>query len=328
LCLLQSAAPRRGLTAAPQVAAAYDAVLNADFDRMPEVLAATCGPAPAVACLGLGALATWWDIQLDPQSRALDARFSQQVEAAIDAARAWADREPERAEAWFYLGAALGARSQWKVLREERLSAARDGKRIKEALERALTLDPALHDAEFGIGVYRYYAGVAPAYFRWLRWLLLLPGGNRAEGLAQMQRASREAIVVRAEADYQLHVAYLWYERRFAEALAIVVDLQSRYPRNALFRHLEAEIRSVYFSDAAGSLAASETLLDLARTRRVHRAGLAEVRALLNIAVQSDRLGQRARARAALDALLALSPRAPVDAVARARELARRWSSR
>ena len=44
----------------------------------------------------------------------------------------------ERAEAWFYLGAAYGARVQWRVLREQRLAAARDGKRIKESLERAL----------------------------------------------------------------------------------------------------------------------------------------------------------------------------------------------
>ncbi|MCC7033638.1 MAG: hypothetical protein IT179_12490 [Acidobacteria bacterium] len=321
-------APVRGLTAADRVAAAYDAVLNADFDRMPEVLEATCGPAPRVACLGLRALGTWWEIQLDPESRALDARFSREVEAAIDGTRDWASREPERAEAWFYLGAALGARSQWKILRKERLSAARDGKQIKEALERALALDPGMHDAEFGIGVYRYYAGVAPAVFRWLRWLLLLPGGDRVEGLRQMERASRQGVIVRAEADYQRHVAYLWYERRFREALDLIVDLVSRYPRNPLFRQIDADIRSVYFSDAAGSLASSEILRELARTKRVNRAALAEVRALLNIAVQRDRLGDRPGAIEALQALLARTPTAPVDAVARARQLARAWSAR
>lgn len=320
--------PHPGLTAAPQVAKAYDAVLDADFDRIAHVLEETCGPAPPVVCLTLRALATWWDIQLDPGNHVMDARFSSEIETAIAEAGAWTEGEPERAEAWFYLGAALGARSQWKVLRKERLSAARDGKRIKEALGRALALDPAMHDAEFGIGLYRYYAGVAPAYFRWLQWLLLLPGGNRAEGLAEMQRASREGVIVRSEADYQLHVAYLWYERRFREALDLIVGLQVRYPRNPLFRHLDAEIRGGYFSDAAGSLASSEILLDLARAKRVNRAGLAEVRALLNIAVQRDRLGDREGARAALDTLLALSPRVPVDAVARARRLARAWSPR
>lgn len=46
--------------------------------------------------------------------------------------------------AWGYLGAAYGARAQWRVLRLERLPAARDGKRIKESLERALELVRAL----------------------------------------------------------------------------------------------------------------------------------------------------------------------------------------
>jgi hypothetical protein len=68
------------------------------------------------------------------------------------------------------------------VLRRERLSAARDGKRIKEALERALTLDPRLQEAYFGIGLYHYYADVAPTAAKMLRWLLLLPGGDKAQG--------------------------------------------------------------------------------------------------------------------------------------------------
>ena len=72
---------------------------------------------------------------------------------------------------------------QWRVLRVERLAAARDGKRIKEALERRHRARPALDDAYFGVGLYKYYADVAPAAAKFLRWLLLLPGGDRGEGL-------------------------------------------------------------------------------------------------------------------------------------------------
>ena len=69
---------------------------------------------------------------------------------------------PPRAEAWFYLGASYGARAQWRSMRGEQLAAARDGKRIKESLERAVALDPSMHDARFGVGLYQYYADVAP----------------------------------------------------------------------------------------------------------------------------------------------------------------------
>jgi len=320
--------PIPGLTAAAKVARAYDAVLNLDADHLPALLAETCGPAPPVACLGLTAMATWWDIQLDPQSTALDPQFSREVNAALVEAQAWTVREPERAEAWFYQGVALGARGQWKILRGESLAAARDGKRIREVLERALALDPTMDDAAFGIGVYRYYAAITPTYLRWLRWLLALPGGDRAGGLAQMERTSRSGQIVGAEADYQLHLAYLWYERRFEEALAIVQDLQRRYPGNPLFRHLEASITDVYFHDTQRSLALSESLLAAAERGEVNRPGIAAVRARLNIAVQLDRLGDRDRARATLDALLSRAPAAPIDAVTRARALKRAWLPR
>ena len=86
----------------------------------------------------------------------------------------------------YSMGGAYGARGQWRVLRGQVLSAARDGKRIKDALERSLALDPALLDAYFGIGLYHYYAAVAPTAAKMLRWLLLLPGGDRATGLREM----------------------------------------------------------------------------------------------------------------------------------------------
>ena len=46
-----------------------------------------------------------------------------------------------------------------------------------------------LDDAYFGIGLYQYYADVAPAAAKVLRFLLMLPGGDKTEGLARMQRA-------------------------------------------------------------------------------------------------------------------------------------------
>jgi hypothetical protein len=280
------ALPRTGITAAAEVARAYDLILDADFDQVEKTLPATCPPAPAVACLGLKALSLWWQIQLDPDSRSLDAAFLSAANAAIVEAERFTDEEPARAEAWFYVGAAYGVRSQFRVYRVQRLAAARDGKRIKHALEKALALDPGMHDAEFGIGMYRYYAGVAPAIFRFLRFLLLMPGGDRAGGLAQLERASRLGLLVRGEAQFQIHVLYLWYEHKSREALAIIRGMQQRYPHNPLFHQIEAEILDDYFHDHAASLKASEHLLSLAQSRAVFRADIAERVARRNIAKQ------------------------------------------
>src|SRR5204862_3750258 len=142
------------------------------------------------------------------------ATLNARAAAAIAASEAWTSREPQRGEAWFYLAGAHAPLVQWRALRGQWLAAAREGGKIKTALERALALDPTLTDAYFGIGLYHYYADVAPAALKMLRWLLLLPGGDRDQGLREMLQARDGGALLRGEADYQLHWIYLWYEHQ------------------------------------------------------------------------------------------------------------------
>jgi hypothetical protein len=178
--------PQQGLTGGSQIARTYNAILDARFTTIPALLRETCPPAPAEVCTLLEAVAQWWRIQLDPNDISHDAAFHARVEEAIEGITRWTERAPEAGEAFFYLGGAYGARAQWRVLRGERLAAARDGKRIKDALEQSLMLDPTLQDAYFGIGLYHYYADVAPVAAKVVRWLLLLPGGDKEAGLREM----------------------------------------------------------------------------------------------------------------------------------------------
>ena len=219
------------------------------------------------------AVSVWWQIALDPESTAARRPVcSGRSDTAIANAEAWTAREPERAEAWFARGAAYGARAQWRVLRRERLAAARDGKRIKEALERALALDPLLHDAKFGLGMYRYYADVAPAALRLLRWLLLLPGGDRAGGLQADDRGARsrarDARRSRVSTPPDLSLVRTAFARRAAGASRSA----ARYPRNPLFQLAEAEIHDVYFHDRDASERTLRSLIALADLGRVNAA--------------------------------------------------------
>jgi tetratricopeptide (TPR) repeat protein len=305
-----------GLRGEAGLTRAYAAILDADFTHVDDALARACGPAPIEACHVLEATALWWRIQLDPVSTALDDEFSASVERAIRSTEAWTIRTPGDAEAWFYLGGAYAARVQWRVLRDEKLAAARDGKRIKEALERALELDPDLDDAYFGIGMYRYYADVAPAAARFLRFLLLLPGGDREEGLAQMLRARTHGRLLQGEADYQLHILYLWYEKDTARALTLLRGLQQDYPRNPLFPIQIAEIEDVYEHDITASLATWRGLLARARADRVHLPPLAEVRARFGIAGHLETLAETDEALEQLDEIIARTPEAPYSALA------------
>jgi tetratricopeptide (TPR) repeat protein len=322
--VLISPAAAQELTGQSQLRRVYDAIFDARFDEVPQLLARTCPPAPAEACQLLDAVGVWWQIQLDPASLGHDTQFQSRIDAAIASADAWTRRDPERAEAWFYLGGAYGARAQWKVLRRERLGAARDGKRIKDALERALALDPRLQEAYFGIGLYHYYADVAPAAAKMLRWLLLLPGGDKTQGMQEMMRARAHAALLGDEADYQLHVIYLWYEKQPQRALELLTGLRDRHPRNPLFPQLIAQVQDVYLHDLPASLRTWRTLLDAARARRTAYSELAEMRSRLGIASVLERLNDDTGAIEQLRAVIAAKPLAPFGAYADAqRELTR-----
>ena len=295
---------------------AYEFIMEARFDQADAELRRACGPAPAEACSVLEATALWWRIQLDPESRSLDAAFTAAADRAVRGAEAWTEREPQDPEAWFYLGGAYGARVQWRVLRGEKVAAARDGKQIKHALERALALEPGLDDAYFGLGMYKYYADVAPAAARILRFLLLLPGGDREEGLREMLRARRRGRLLQGEADYQLHLIYLWYERQPRRALELLHGLQARYPANPLFRTQIAHIQYAYEHDILASLHTWRSLLAAAREQRANSASLAEVQARLGAAQLLDALHLTDDAVEQLQAVTALKPQAPYSSLA------------
>jgi tetratricopeptide (TPR) repeat protein len=301
---------------APALARCYDAILDARFADADAEIAKACGPAPPETCALMRANGLWWQIQMNPNDRSKDRAFESQIDRVIDQVAQWTTRDPNRADAWFFLGAAYGLRVQFRVLRTERIAAARDGKRIKDSLERALSLDPTLQDAYFGIGLYHYYAGIAPAILKILAWLLALPGGDRAQGLREMWRARNRGDLLRGEADYQLQLIDLWYEGKPDEALTLLEGLRAAYPHNPLFLQSIADLQSVYHHDYAASLQTWHALDALARDGRVAFPEMSDVRARLGMATGLAALGQIDAAIAELRAVIAAKPTAPYGASA------------
>jgi len=328
LLVAMAAAPAEAaLTEGPRLAAVYDAILDARFDRVDALLKQACPPAPSEACQAFAVESLWWQILINPESRALDDRFAALAARAIAASEAWTRREPRRGEAWFYLAGAYGPLVQWRVLRGHHFAAAREGKRIKVALERSLELDPTLDDAYFGIGLYHYYANVAPAALKMLRWLLLLPGGDRVAGLQEMLQGRERGQLLKGEADYQLHFIYLWYERRPDQALALLGRLDARYPGNPLFLRRIAEIRQT-LRDHSDGAAAWQLMLDRARAGSVYAARATEVRARLGLASTLTSMNQIDAAVEHLKMVIDMRPIDPNGALALAEQQLRATRAR
>jgi len=308
----------RGLTRGDLVGRAFDAILDARTEPIDPLLAETCPPAPEQACRVLRAAALWWQILQDWDDRSHDAQLLGLANETIAAADVWVTREPRRAEAWFYLGAAYAVRLQWRGQRGDRLTAARDGKRVKDALERAIALEPGLDDAYFGVGLYQYYADIMPSVLKILRWLLLLPGGDREKGLGMMLRTREAGEVLRGEADFQLHQIYLWYENRPDRALELLGGLRTRYPHNPIFLRLTAETHDLYLHDPAASLELYRELAALGDRGEVGWPAIAATQGRLGAAEQYLALEEADRTIDLARQVIARRPAAPHAAAARA----------
>jgi tetratricopeptide (TPR) repeat protein len=320
LLSISSATPAgaAGLTSPDPLVKAYDLILEARFDEAERQLTSSCPPAPQPACDVIGAVSDYWRLLLDPENTSRDAALLMRINAAISSSEAWVAREPKRAEAWFYLGGAYGTRVLLRGHRGQYLAAARDGKRIHDSLQLAISLDPSLGDAYFGLGLYHYYAAIAPRAARILSMLMFLPGGDRAGGLREMEQTRSKGMLLRGEADYQLHLIYLWYERRQATALHLIEGLHTRYPTNPVFYLRLADVQGNYVRNHHAALQTSRSMLDAARAGRLAMPTMSEVHARLGMAQEMDALCDSAGAVEQLNAVIALKPASPYGALARA----------
>ena len=140
---------------------------------------------------------------------------------------------------------------------------------------------------------------------------MMLPGGDRARGLARMQRTRQSGQLLADEAAFQLHVVYFWYENRAADALALLGELVRRHPRNPYFRRAIADAETVYLHDMSASLASWRELARLADTNAVNEGALARPDAHLGYATALDALGDTDLALAELTRLRATAPLLP-----------------
>jgi tetratricopeptide (TPR) repeat protein len=307
-----------GLTAPEALVKAYELILDARFDEAERQLNTACPPAPQPACDVIGAVNDYWRLLLNPEDTSRDPALLNRINAAISSTEAWVAREPKRAEAWFYLGGAYGTRVLLRGHRGQYLSAARDGKRIHDALQLAISLDRSIGDAYFGLGLYHYYAAIAPRAARILSALMFLPGGDRAGGLKEMEQTRSKGMLLRGEADYQLHLIYLWYERQHSTALRLIDGLRTRHPHNPIFYMRLADVQGNYIGDHQAAVQTYRSLLDAARAGHIAAPVMSEVHARLGMAEEMGALCDNAGAVEHANAVIALKPSAPYGALARA----------
>jgi hypothetical protein len=203
---------------------------------------------PAGPALAASAL-IWWGTAQQDDEFAEDSIDGLLAEAAARAERATAAAATDtaRVAALFWLGTATGYRARQAELHGHYWRAARDARRMRAALGRALALDSTCVDCELGLGVYEYALARAGVLARLVARIIGLGGGDAATALARLRRVSQSGTLARLEAQWVYANALVRESGSDAalreEGRRIVGELAARHPDNPVFRR---------FLDSAG----------------------------------------------------------------------------
>ena len=146
------------------------------------------------------------------------------------------------ADMHFYAGMGDALIARLYSLRNETRPAARYGVRARERLIRAEALDPNLADADFGLGLYNYYADTLSSTAKMLRFFMGIPGGNKQEGIRQLKHAISEGALTPVEARFYLALSLHNYDQKYEQALEVSAPLEQKYPSNPIFHLMRGDL--------------------------------------------------------------------------------------
>jgi tetratricopeptide (TPR) repeat protein len=159
--------------------------------------------------------------------------FEQSINAFIARAADRYDRNRADDDALFHLAFGYTLRSAYRFEYQTGvIGAARDGGRARGYIDTYLKAHPEDGDARLVRGMYNYFVDLAPSFVHIFRFLLFLPAGNRAGGLADIEYASAHGVLFGRMAQLQLVPIYGALEGRPAEAIALGERLERALPAN------------------------------------------------------------------------------------------------
>jgi len=166
-----------------------------------------------------------------------DEAFLLLADRVIDLAHAQIAKS-DSAEMRFYAGMGFALKVRVEVLRGENRAVARAGVAARSEFLRALELDPQMPDATAGLGLYNYYVDSLSTTVKILRFFMGIPGGNRTEGIRQMQIGIDHGVVTPVEMRFHLARNLRTFDYQYERAIVVGQPLVERYPGNPVFQLL------------------------------------------------------------------------------------------
>lgn len=202
----------------------------------------------------------------------LEAEFDTNIRQAIALAEAQVREHPDSADAHSQLGAAYGLQASFgTTVRGQVIASLGPARRAYREQERVMELEPSRTDAGITLGMYRYAVAGLPAPKRIVARLFGFPG-DRPLAIRLLEAAAARPGDTQPNAMFTLILMYNG-ELRYDEAMALILELERRFPRNRLMPLEEGRTLLRQHKFAAAKSALTRGLAAFAADRRVKAPG-------------------------------------------------------
>ncbi len=171
-----------------------------------------------------------------PVTEAQKSRFEGAIERAIELSQLRIQANARDTRALYTLGVALGLRANWNYLVHKAwLDPLRDATHARKLHNQITDMDPNYADARLIQGMHDYVVGSLPITIKMMGAIAGFRG-DREEGMRSLRKVYEQGTVNRMDAAVLL-AAILRREKRQAEAVPLLEEVTTRFPRNYLFRY-------------------------------------------------------------------------------------------
>ena len=172
---------------------------------------------------------------VDSLDATVDKNFTLNITRGIELAENRLDKDSTDLTGLYYLGIARGAVAAYEsTVKRSFFASLKNGARAVDLHRRLLRYYPSFTDAYVSVGMYDYVVGSLPLAVKIMAFLGGVHGSKK-NGLAELERVSRDGHFARVEAEIILVLLYD-REKRFSDSLKLLQQLSEQYPGNIIFR--------------------------------------------------------------------------------------------
>lgn len=194
----------------------------------------------------------WKNIPIDQHSAALNTYLGE-LNKCVEASHRYYEKPAYKMECTFFLLAGHGFLALAENYKGSFMNATQEARKALKYFKEGKKYKNSNAEFLFANGLYNYYRERYPETKPIVKPIMVFfDAGNKAQGLAELERSFRNSVFSRTEAAMYLRDIYIKYEANFGKALYFSSEIYRDYPQNFIFRiaQIESLLLNMKFDEA------------------------------------------------------------------------------